>query len=441
MEEIVELFEKLQEELHDKLVNLSDFVIKEEIGKGATGIVYLATSSKTNQLVAIKESKYQALNERQLTLYCNEIQVLSKCYNHPFLLKFIGFTNRFPYTIITEHIPNGSLWNALHYSIEPLTGDQKNKIAIGIAAGMAALHDQNIIHRDLKSLNVLLDNDYLPVICDFGASKLLDIDSDEPTSPTNRVGTLAWMAPELFTNSTFSNKVDVYSFAVLLWELETCQVPFKGVKSEQIPEMVVNQERPPIPTTAPISLKKLIRLCWHPNPDKRPTFSAILDKFLHKKVYFEGATDSSIHFIQEKLENWKRTIDITLKETRNNSVEHVKQIFLKQDSKEILQYIEGLNENNCRTFYSVILEMIESEEATTILLPALYGLLYIITENEKCLLQYVEIDDFIKLPFNRNELKEISLSILIPIFEKYPNSISLELIYTLKSPRDKPGAK
>lgn len=421
------LFQQVQVELADYIINLSDFDVQKEIGKGANGIVYLATSRMTGELVAIKESKHQQLDECQLVLFCQEIQVLSICH-YPFLLSFIGFTNCFPYSIVTKHITKGSIWNALHHD-DPLSGDNKNKIAIGIAAGMAELHRHNIIHGDLKSLNVLLDDDYMPVICDFGMSKILEFEN-ETIALAKNVGTPAWMAPELFSNGEISNKSDVYSFGILLWELETSNIPFKGVKPDQLSDMVVNkQERPLIPSNSPVELKRFIRLCWHPNPEKRPSFQTILNKFLEKKVFFEGAKDETINKLKEIIE----VANESSIPTTQNVIDYILSVFRELEPNKIINFGKWLNEDNCISFYQAISIMIDSETPSKTLSVALFELLKLITNNNECLLKYFESGGFNKLPFMVPELRDISLSILIPIFESYKFDIDINLLYILET--------
>ena len=193
-----EILRKLEKNLSYYIIDLNDYDLKEKIGEGSSGIVYLAYSKRTRYNVAIKEMKIKNYDDEEtLKAYCHEIQMLS-LWKNPFLLRLIGFTVYYPYCIVTEYIPNGSIWNVLHNQDNKmfLTGDQKNKIAIGIASGMLELHKHNVVHRDLKSLNILLDENYLPIICDFGSAKLMDDDEDFNIK-TGQLGTPAWMAPEL----------------------------------------------------------------------------------------------------------------------------------------------------------------------------------------------------------------------------------------------------
>ena len=107
-------WEEMREHLRDYIVDLSDFTQINTIGKGAFGKVYLAENNKTKEKYAIKELQFEHLEGRQLKLFCREVQILAKCHNL-FLLPFRGFTLSFPYSIVTEFISNGSLYEALRH--------------------------------------------------------------------------------------------------------------------------------------------------------------------------------------------------------------------------------------------------------------------------------------------------------------------------------------
>jgi serine/threonine protein kinase len=185
-----------------------------------------------------------------------------------------------PLTIVIRFILNGTLSNALHRDHVPLSGTQKTKIAMGIAAGMVCLHEENAIHRDLKSGNVLLDQQYQPVICDFGLSCFLDLLEDSPA--TSRVGTPACTAPEMMISSTCTNKVDVYSYGIILNEILSGVMPFMGMKLIEVLTALLNRnERLPIPDGAPPALRKPIRCCWELVPEKRPSFDRVFTSSHH----------------------------------------------------------------------------------------------------------------------------------------------------------------
>ena len=155
------------------------------------------------------------------------------------------------------------------------------QIAYEIALGMSYIHDWKAVHRDLKSANILLDNNFRSYITDFGISR------SESQQMTTKLGTAAWMAPELFQQSDYSfytNSVDVYSFAIVFWEIITRQQPYQGTSSFQIPVKVIEGSRPPIPDDCPSEIAELIEQCWDQRANCRPSFKEIttrLEVHLH----------------------------------------------------------------------------------------------------------------------------------------------------------------
>ena len=135
-------------------------------------------------------------------------------------MKFFGVAlsdDKISTLIVTEFAVGGSLYTALHERKEGVpTADQSLGWAMQIASGMAHLHSHNIIHRDLKSPNVLLSHGYLKV-CDFGTARQLS----KTCTPTGKMGTYRWMAPEIAEseNTRINNKCDVFSYGMIIYEI------------------------------------------------------------------------------------------------------------------------------------------------------------------------------------------------------------------------------
>jgi serine/threonine protein kinase len=228
-----------------------------------------------------------------LLYFCCEVAILAQCHNY-FLLPFFGFSVTAPYIIVTEFIPCGSLFDSLRRApgAPRLDAGQKLLVALGTARGMMALHERSIVHRDLKSLNILLDDDLLPKVCDFGIARFM---GDADVEVTGRIGTPHWMAPEMFESDHYTNKVDVYAYGILLWEILTGAVPFKGRDAYKVAIAVTrNHERPPLPTGIPRGIIELIKACWDPAPENRPTFAQITLKLTQKLVSFPGGTADAV---------------------------------------------------------------------------------------------------------------------------------------------------
>ena len=141
------------------------------------------------------------------------------------------------------------------------------------------MYSQGVEHRDLKTLNVLLDASRRRCkVSDFGLSKSesLNTTATQSTMGGGAKGTPSYMAPELLEDNLFDEKSDVYSFAIVIWEIWDGGVPWYGLKPVQITRKVVDKrERPPPPEGAPTDLVALMQRCWDHEPDARPTFAAI----------------------------------------------------------------------------------------------------------------------------------------------------------------------
>ncbi|KAL8118317.1 serine/threonine/tyrosine-protein kinase HT1-like isoform X2 [Apium graveolens] len=206
--------------------------------------------------------------------FTSEVALLFRLH-HPNIITFFAACKNHPvFCIITEYLAGGSLRKYLHQQ-EPysLPINLVLKFAIDIARGMQYLHSQGIIHRDLKSENLLLGEDLCVKVADFGISCL----ESQCGDPKGFTGTYRWMAPEMIKEKAHTKKVDVYSFGIVLWELLTALTPFDNMTPEQAAFAVCQKNaRPPLPSTCPLGFRSLIRRCWAGNPSKRPQFDEIV---------------------------------------------------------------------------------------------------------------------------------------------------------------------
>uniref|UniRef100_A0A2R9C1M6 Mitogen-activated protein kinase kinase kinase 12 n=1 Tax=Pan paniscus TaxID=9597 RepID=A0A2R9C1M6_PANPA len=260
------------------------------VGSGAQGAVFLGRFH--GEEVAVK--KVRDLKE-------TDIKHLRKL-KHPNIITFKGVCTQAPcYCILMEFCAQGQLYEVLRAG-RPVTPSLLVDWSMGIAGGMNYLHLHKIIHRDLKSPNMLITYDDVVKISDFGTSKEL---SDKSTK-MSFAGTVAWMAPEVIRNEPVSEKVDIWSFGVVLWELLTGEIPYKDVDSSAIIWGVgSNSLHLPVPSSCPDGFKILLRQCWNSKPRNRPSFRQIL---LHLDIASADvlSTPQETYF---KSQDYERTVD------------------------------------------------------------------------------------------------------------------------------------
>jgi serine/threonine protein kinase len=336
-------------------INECDVIKEKLLGAGAFGEVWAGTLvSVPCGPVAIKVLFAGAVDkdgdlvdpnaEEDFHKECAALQRVDSSY----LIKFFGFGtnakgNGF---IVTELMPGGSLEDVLHNPERDLLWSTRVKIALQVALGMEHLHNKQMLHRDLKSANVLLDNCLDAKVCDFGLTRVVKpvrqhiayspftgavrllprVDgikinngqsalsaarisvsiTDVRGTLTKAAGTLQWMAPEVFRgDQNYTRAVDVYSFGVVLWELATRKTPWEetfkghvyvsdGMETSifvHLNDALKTGRRPPIPAevlTDHEAFVTVMRCCWAGDPHDRPTFAAVtrnLKAILNLKAY------------------------------------------------------------------------------------------------------------------------------------------------------------
>ena len=275
-------------------LNIDDFEKKTKIGSGGFGSVYKCLEKKYDKIYAAKISIYEIdqCTEDIIVNLSREIDIIS-CLNHPSIFKYIGyspndFKNRPKPVIITEFAPNGSLDKIIEMERNgfgnPDWDDTKKLINIyGIASGMRYLHSLNILHRDLKPGNILLDEFLQPKIADFGLSKKLtdQIDkiqkNDVNVIPSGFKGTYAYCSPEILRDQSYTQKGDVYAFGMIVFEIMTNEIIFEGYNAFKLVLDVSSGVHPQSKFPIPYSYNCLIEKCWSYNPEQRPSFENIVE--------------------------------------------------------------------------------------------------------------------------------------------------------------------
>ncbi|KAJ7531383.1 hypothetical protein O6H91_14G042000 [Diphasiastrum complanatum] len=201
---------------------------------------------------------------------------LMRRMRHPNVVLFMGAVTRAPnLSIVTEFLSRGSLYRLLHRSNSLLDERRRLRMALDVAKGMNYLHTCTpmIVHRDLKSPNLLVDKNWVVKVCDFGLSRMKH---HTFLSSKSTAGTPEWMAPEVLRNEPSNEKADVYSFGVILWELATLQQPWNELNPMQVVGAVGFQNRRlDIPDMDP-NVAKIIQDCFLNEPQLRPSFAQIM---------------------------------------------------------------------------------------------------------------------------------------------------------------------
>ena len=264
---------------------MTDFQIIETIGSGSYGEVYAAKLH--GKVVAVKKLNSRGLKSEQIDAFCSEASLMCQL-KHPNVVQFIGAVTQPPdLCIITEYCSKGSLCDLLLNPQIKIDFAKKLQIMLESAAGMQYLHDSNpvILHRDLKSDNLLVTNDWSIKVADFGLSRFR---SDQKVM--TQVGTPMWMAPEVIMGEKYTEKADVYSFGIIIWEILTRLEPYEDKEAMQIVvEVVNNQLRPTMPPGYDdCPLLPLMRDCWAQDPQKRPTFKIVGERLQKISIQTQG---------------------------------------------------------------------------------------------------------------------------------------------------------
>ncbi|VYS56539.1 unnamed protein product [Arabidopsis thaliana] len=253
-----------------------DLTIGEQIGQGSCGTVYHGLWFGSD--VAVKLISKQENSEEVIQSFRQEVSLMQRL-RHPNVLLFMGaVTLPQGLCIVSEFLPRGSLFRLLQRNMSKLDWRRRINMALDIARGMNYLHrcSPPIIHRDLKSSNLLVDKNLTVKVADFGLSRIKH--HTYLTSKSGK-GMPQWMAPEVLRNESADEKSDIYSFGVVLWELATEKIPWENLNSMQVIGAVgfMNQ-RLEIPKDIDPDWISLIESCWHRDAKLRPTFQELMER-------------------------------------------------------------------------------------------------------------------------------------------------------------------
>lgn len=269
------------------------------VGQGAFGRVY--EGRWRGSPVAVKLLAVPSLTQELVEEFRGEAKVMA-ALRHPNVVLFMGVCSTAPhYAIVTEYISRGSLWGVLHAadsagavptasSSGGSTGSDWDprlpgkvpwklllRMALDAARGMAFLHSASppLLHRDLKSGNLLVGDAWNVKLTDFGLTRVRAY----AATMTGSVGTCQWMANEVLAQARYTEKADVYSFGIVLWELVTRECPYNHIPSSVQVAVAVLKDgiRPLVPPSTPSALASLMQACWDPVPEARPSMEQVLE--------------------------------------------------------------------------------------------------------------------------------------------------------------------
>ncbi|KAI1292308.1 LIM domain kinase 1 [Halotydeus destructor] len=268
-----------------RIFRAADLVQGRLLGKGFFGEVYLVTHKETNEEMVLKEL-YRVDEDAQLN-FLKEVAVLRSLY-HRNVLHFIGILYKDKKLhLLTEYISGGTLKELIHDMNSTLPWERRVNFAKDIASGMTYLHSMNIIHRDLNSQNCLVREDGTVVVADFGLARIISssrkISNGKKRDRRKRytvVGNPYWMAPEMMKGKKYDEKVDIFSFGIVLCEVigrVQADPDYLPRNSDFGLNKVVFKEK--FCDTCPEPFWRLAFLCTELDPDKRPSFH-LLERWL-----------------------------------------------------------------------------------------------------------------------------------------------------------------
>lgn len=255
-----------------------------ELGRGAYGVVYEGSYDVTTK-IAIKAIPEHALVPEMKALFDKEIGIMANL-NHPCVVRFLGIClEQEHHSIIMEYLPRGNLLDILKNKQEAFPWKpQRWQVIIDIASGLRYLHTRPrpIIHRDLKSENILISQDWHAKITDFGISRIKHFLKPAVTGKLR--GTYRWIAPELFGKKIpVSKESDIYAFGMVCVEIHTRKLPWLNANSpEEIIAAAKNLEKKPLKLTQPVNQEfaEVVEACCTHNPKKRPSANVVVTKLL-----------------------------------------------------------------------------------------------------------------------------------------------------------------
>nr|NP_511139.2 LIM domain kinase 1, isoform C [Drosophila melanogaster]Q8IR79.1 RecName: Full=LIM domain kinase 1; Short=LIMK-1; AltName: Full=dLIMK [Drosophila melanogaster]AAN09311.1 LIM domain kinase 1, isoform C [Drosophila melanogaster]QGU34115.1 LIM-kinase 1 isoform C [Drosophila melanogaster]QGU34125.1 LIM-kinase 1 isoform C [Drosophila melanogaster] len=351
-----------------RIFRATDLVIGEKLGEGFFGKVFKVTHRQSGEVMVLKEL-HRADEEAQRN-FIKEVAVL-RLLDHRHVLKFIGVLYKDKKLhMVTEYVAGGCLKELIHDPAQVLPWPQRVRLARDIACGMSYLHSMNIIHRDLNSMNCLVREDRSVIVADFGLARSVDAprlpsgnmtpggygsgaNSDAPMSPSGTlrrsksrqrrqrytvVGNPYWMAPEMMKGLKYDEKVDVFSFGIMLCEI-IGRVEADPDFMPRNSDFSLNQQefREKFCAQCPEPFVKVAFVCCDLNPDMRPCFETLhvwLQRLADDLAADRVPPERLLHEI-ETFQEWYASSEDALSPTSQRSLNNLDELVKSAVDSEI----------------------------------------------------------------------------------------------------------
>ena len=203
-------------------------------------------------------------------------------YRHPNIVLLVGICSVPPnLAIVTEFVEGGSLYDLLHKKKKAVSKEDKRKIVRQMLSSIAFLHEHDIVHRDIKSHNFLVEENLTTKLCDFGLARHRDLLNQGSMQFS---GTPIYMAPELFLKKSYDQSVDIFALGTLLYEIYTGDIPYYGLDPADIKDRVMKDSSLKSDPNIPKDILEVVNSCRSNNPAQRP--SAL--KLLGMNIWWHG---------------------------------------------------------------------------------------------------------------------------------------------------------
>ncbi|KAG9494545.1 hypothetical protein GDO78_002065 [Eleutherodactylus coqui] len=308
-----------------KEIDVSSIRIERVIGAGEFGEVCsgrLKLPSKREICVAIKSLKV-GYAEKQRRDFLGEASIMGQ-FDHPNIIRLEGVVTKCkPVMIITEYMENGSLDSFLKKHDGQFTVIQLVGMLRGIASGMKYLSDMNYVHRDLAARNILVNSNLVCKVSDFGLSRVLEDDPEAAYTTRGGKIPIRWTAPEAIAYRKFTSASDVWSYGIVMWEVNSYgERPYWEMSNQDVIKAIDEGYRLPPPMDCPVVLHQLMLDCWQKCRSDRPKFGQIvniLDKFIRTPSTLNELANSSTWqdpnmqeaFTVTSVEEWLEAVKMT----------------------------------------------------------------------------------------------------------------------------------